>query len=131
MPLVSVTRLRLRSIRYLLPFAFRASAVGKQALGTSGCHGVLTRKTRGLAFWTLTMWDDEESMRSFLSNSPHRETMSKLSPWCDEASVAHWIQEGAALPDWGTATQRLLGSGRLLRLAHPSAAHRNGEINVS
>ena len=131
MPLVSVTRLRLRSIRYLLPFAFRASAVSKQALQTSGCRGVLTRKTRGLAFWTLTMWDDENTMRSFLLNSPHRETMSKLSPWCDEASVAHWIQEAAALPDWGLATQRMLEGGRLLGLAHPSAAHRNGKINVT
>jgi heme-degrading monooxygenase HmoA len=131
MPVVSVTRLRLRSIWYLLPFAFRASAAGKQAQRSTGCHGVLTRKTRGLAFWTLTMWEDEKSMRSFVAKSPHREMMPELPAWCDEAAVAHWVQEARVLPGWKDATQKMLEGGRLLRLAHPSAAHRNGEINVT
>jgi heme-degrading monooxygenase HmoA len=131
MPLVSVTRLRLRSILYLLPFTFRAVASSKQALKTPGCQGVLTRKTRGLAFWTLTMWEDEKSMRSFISKSPHREVMPRLSTWCDEASVAHWTQESGAMPEWNSAAQTLLESGRLLRVAHPSDMHKQGRVNVT
>lgn len=92
---------------------------------------MLTRKTRGLAFWTLTMWDDEKSMRSFVAQSPHREVMPKLSAWCDEASVAHWLQESGAMPEWSAAAQVLLECGRLLRVAHPSDAHSNGHINVT
>jgi hypothetical protein len=130
-PVVSITRLRLRSVLFLLPFAFRASRSTRQALRTPGCHGACTRKTRGLAFWTLTMWDDEKSMRSFVSQSPHREVMPKLSGWCDEASVAHWVQESVAMPEWSTATRVLLERGRLLRVTHPSDAHKKGELNVS
>ena len=130
-PLVSVTRLRLRSILYLLPFAISAGGVSRQALKSPGCQGVRTRKTRGLAFWTLTMWDDEKSLWSFVSQSPHREVMPKLSAWCDEAAVAHWKQESGAMPEWGVATRVLLESGRLLRIAHPSDAHRQGRKNVA
>jgi heme-degrading monooxygenase HmoA len=130
-PLVSVTRLRLRSILFLLPFALRAGDSTRQAMRAPGCQGVLTRKTRGLAFWTLTMWDDETSMRIFVTQSPHREVMPRLSRWCDEASVAHWTQESGAMPAWSAATQVLLERGRLLRVAHPSEMHREGQINVT
>jgi len=129
--LVSVTRLRLRSIWFLLPFAFRASGSSRQALSTPGCQGLRTRKTFGLAFWTLTMWDDEKSMRFFMAHSPHREVMPKLSVWCDEASVAHWTQESGTMPEWGAATQALLERGRLLQVAHPSDAQRKGQVNIS
>ena len=130
-PLVSVTRLRLRSFLYLLPFAIRASSSTRQAMRTPGCLGARTRKTRGLAFWTLTIWGDERSMRSFVSRSPHREVMPKLSQWCDEAAVAHWVQDSEAMPEWDAATQILSRSGRLLRVAHPSVAHINGQVNVT
>jgi len=130
-PLISVTRLRLRSIVFLLPFALRASRINRQAVTTPGCQGARTRKTRGLAFWTLTVWDDEKSMRSFVAGAPHREVMPKLSNWCDEAAVAHWTQDSGAMPEWDAATKRLLESGRLLRVAHPSDAHMKKQINVT
>ncbi len=128
---VSVTRLRLRSRRFLLPFAYRAAQLRKQARTTPGCLGAQTRKTQGLAFWTLTLWDSEQTMRSFVSGSPHREAMPKLSHWCDEAVVAHWNQEALPQPGWQLATERMLASGRLLHVSHPSDAHRNGRIDVS
>jgi heme-degrading monooxygenase HmoA len=130
MPFVSVTRLRLRSFLFLLPFAFRAAASTRQALKAPGCQGVRTRKTRGLAFWTLTVWDDEKSMRSFVAQSPHREVMPKLSKWCDEAAVAHWMQTSGPHPEWSLATRTLLENGRLLRVARPSESHAKGQINV-
>jgi hypothetical protein len=128
---VSVTRLRLRSLLFLLPFAFRVGECNRQALRTPGCQGLRTRKTRGLAFWTLTMWNDEKSMRSFVAASPHREVIPKLSAWCDEGAVAHWTQESASMPEWDAATRVLLDTGRLLHVAHPSEAHKNRQINVT
>jgi hypothetical protein len=130
-PVVSITRLRLRSILFLLPFILRASRSTRQALMTRGCQGARTRKTRGLAFWTLTMWDDEKSMRSFVAQSPHREVIPKLAVWCDEASVAHWTQDSGDMPGWSAAAEVLLGSGRLLRVARPSDAHKKGQVNVT
>ena len=131
MPLVSVTRLRLRSIVFLLPFALRASRITSQAMKTPGCRGTRTRKTRGLAFWTLTVWDDAKSMHSFVANAPHREAIPKLSKWCDEASVAHWTQDSGAMPEWSVATHALVETGRLLRVVRPSDAHMKGQINVT
>jgi hypothetical protein len=128
--LVSVTRLRLRSIRFLLPFAYRASLSSRQALATPGCLGVRTRKTRGLAFWTLTLWDSEKSMETFLTHAPHGKAMPKLAKWCDEAAVTHWHYTAQDQPTWELAAERLLATGRLSRVSHPSGAHRNGHINV-
>src|SRR5882672_1529429 len=112
MMFVSITRLRLRSFRFLLPFMFRAGAVGRQAKNSAGCRGFLTRKTRGLAFWTITLWDDEKSMYAFFMKSPHREAMPKLAYWCDEACVGHWLQESATVPAWDDATRKMLEHGR-------------------
>jgi hypothetical protein len=77
------------------------------------------------------MWNDEKSMRSFVGQSPHREVIPKLSAWCDEASVAHWTQESGSMPEWEAATRVLIESGRLLRVARPSEAHKEGQINVT
>jgi heme-degrading monooxygenase HmoA len=131
MPFVSVTRLRLKSLRFLIPFAIHAARSKKQAETSSGCFGAEVRKTQGLTFWTLTVWDSEASMRSYIVQSPHREAMSKLAGWCDEASVAHWTQESKDKPTWEQATEHLAKSGRLSRVLHPSDAHRDGRINVS
>jgi heme-degrading monooxygenase HmoA len=131
MSIASVTRLRLRSIRYLIPFLYRAHVSGRQAAQSAGCAGLWTRKTRGLAFWTLTVWDDEKALRAYVATSPHREAIPRLAVWCDEAAVAHWVQSSDGAPDWRSATQRLAESGRLLRVKHPSAAQAAGAKNVS
>ena len=131
MTLVSITRLRLRSILFFLPFVLRAQASNRQATNTPGCRGVLTRKTRGLTFWTLSLWDDEKSMRAFLRGSPHREAMPKLAQWCDEASVGHWVQECGDFPGWDAATRLMQAHGHLSRVLHPSSAHSAGVMNVT
>lgn len=52
MTVVSVTRLRVRSARFLLPFLWQAVRSALQAKRSRGNLGVRLRKTRGLAFWT-------------------------------------------------------------------------------
>ena len=129
--LAAVTRLQLRSWRFLIPFMIHASRSQKQAARSAGCLGVATRKTRGLAFWTLTMWESDATLRTFLSAKPHRDAMPKLSPWCDEAAAYHWQVETRELPSWDVAGQKLLQQGRLLRVRHPSQAQKEGRINVA
>jgi len=77
------------------------------------------------------MWDDEKSMRTFVAQAPHRQVMPKLTDWCDEASVANWVQVPEEMPDWDAAAQQMLETGRLLRVAHPSEAQMNGRMNVT
>jgi hypothetical protein len=128
-PLIAVTRLHIRSYRFLVPFAWQAWRSFRQAKWAAGSFGVKLRKAEGLAFWTLTAWRDEAAMRAYRSARPHRDAMPKLLEWCDEAAVAHWHQESAELPGWDVAERRLADSGRVSRVNHPSADQQAGRLN--
>jgi hypothetical protein len=124
MPVVSVTRLHLRSLRYLAPFivdamratrqARRSSGFGAGWLGNEGLHG----------FWTATTWASLDAMRDYRNSPPHRQSMKKLLHWCDTASYVHWDQDGTSPPDAGMAFTRLSAEGTLSKVLHPSDDHR-------
>ena len=125
---ISVTRLRVRAAWFLPAFLFWAQRSARQARRSAGNLGVaLTRDSHG-AFWTKSAWKDEDSMRAFMFAEPHRRAMPKLAHWCDEASVVHWTQESATLPDWQEAHRRMVAEGRKSRVKHPSAEHEKFEI---
>ena len=123
MAFISVTRLRVRRFAYLpgfILFALRSARQAKRATGNLGV-GLLRDERR--TFWTRTAWRDESSMKAFMLAMPHRKAMEKLADWCDEASVVHWTQESAGLPDWHEAHRRLVIEGRRSKVEHPSADH--------
>ena len=128
MVFVSVTRLRIRS-RWFLPAFFWYSLLSmiqaKRSPGNLKAIGLLEAKR---TFWTLSAWNDAESMRAFMTSGSHRKAMPKLLNWCDEASVAHWEQESAELPAWPEAHRRMLELGRPSKVNPPSAAHLSREI---
>lgn len=128
MPIVSVTRLHLRSVRFLPAFFWYSNKSARQAKKTVGNLGVNLRKTNGLAFWTLTMWQSPEAMRVFVLAYPHKEAMQKLPYWCDEAAFADWEQDSTQWPSWEEAAQRLGASGRLARVLYPSAQQKAGKV---
>lgn len=122
MVLVSVTRLRLRSNRYILPFIVDTILSFWQAKRASGHLKSTLRRAKHRTFWTLSVWEDEAAMRSYMRSGSHRKAMPKLQQWCDEASVVHWHQDGAELPSWKEAEQMMLDLGRFTPVAHPSSA---------
>jgi heme-degrading monooxygenase HmoA len=128
MNVVSVTRLRLRSPRFLPLFFWHTIRSFRQAKTSPGNLGVRVRKTQGLTFWTLTRWKSEQAMKAFRDGLPHRLAMRKLAVWCDEASFAHWTQDSAELPPWDLAVERLQANGKLGRVLHPSADQKTGRI---
>lgn len=130
MALVSVTRLHLRSWWYLLPFMGYAVRATQQAKIAPGILDVQTRKTEGLAFWTLTTWMDEAAMRAYMGSGAHRQAMPKLIHWCDEAASVHWQQPDPQPPSWEEAAAQLQAQGRLFNVAHPSPAYATGTINI-
>ena len=89
------------------------------------------QKTQGWAFWTVTLWQDEQAMRQYMGSGAHKQAMPKLVDWCNEAASVHWVQDDATLPTWEQAKLKLKTSGRLFKVKHPSAAYKTGEINVS
>jgi hypothetical protein len=131
MAIVTVTRLRLRSLRFFPGFLWYTRRSIGQAKRTPSNLGVRVRKTKGLAFWTLSIWRGNQAIRTFVPASPHREAMQKLPHWCDEAAFADWEQETADWPSWETAAEKLAASGRLVNVLHPSEQHRAGRIETT
>ena len=89
MPFVSITRLRIRSWRFLPAFLFAAFRSGKQARNADGNLAVKILRDKHNAFWTSTSWDSEASMKAFMRANPHGPAMRKLLEWCDEAALVH------------------------------------------
>ena len=74
MPFVSVTRLRVRSWRYLPGFVIQSLRAVRQAKLADGSLAVSVLRDADCAFWTRTVWRDEAAMRSFMRSggaSPH------------------------------------------------------------
>ena len=128
MPIGSVTRLHLRSGRFLLPFFWYGVRSARQAKRTPGNLGVQLRRTNGVAFWTLSMWETIEAMKKFIFASPHRKAMEKLPQWCDEASFCDWEQTGTEWSSWDQAAEKLHASGHLAKVLHPSEQQKAGKI---
>lgn len=131
MAFISLTRLRIRSLRYMPAFAVVALKSVAQARKAPGNLGVRLRRTRGLTFWTFTAWENPQAMSAYRSAAPHRDAMPKLRQWCDEASVANWSQTSDTLPDWDHATARMGECGRLSKVANPSTIQAGGQINLT
>jgi uncharacterized protein DUF3291 len=131
MPVVSVTRLHLRSVRFLPAFFWYSKKSARQAKKTPGNLGAKLRKTHGLAFWTLTMWQNRGALRTFVSASPHKEAMQRLPYWCDEGAFADWEEDSTQWPHWEEAAQRLSANGRLAQVLYPSAQQQQGKVVTS
>ena len=121
MPIISITRLRVRSWRFLPAFLLDAVRSSRQAARAEGNLAVRVLRDARNAWWTSTCWDSEASMRNFMIAKPHGPAMRKLLEWCDEAALVHWSQPEAALPSWDEAHQRMQSEGRASKVLHPSA----------
>jgi hypothetical protein len=128
MAFVSITRLRVRSWKYLPAFLIQALRSDRQAKRAAGSLSVSLLRDANRVFWTRTVWTDEAAMRSFMTSGVHGRGMLRLLEWCDEASVAHWSQEGTDPPSWRQAYQGMRENGRRSRVNHPSEAQRRFEF---
>ena len=122
MPFISVTRLRVKSLFFLFSF-MRANEASVKELKSS--TGLLMGKElidKKLTFWTITLWEDEESMIRFRGSLSHRNAMQNLPKWCSEASYHHWVQEENEYPNWTTISDKLYSEGKLSKVRNPSNA---------
>jgi hypothetical protein len=128
MPFVSITRLRLRSWRFVPGLIWYALLSKRQAQSAPGNLRALTLREAHNTFWTCTVWQDEAAMRAFMVTGAHRQAMRVLPEWCDEASVAHWQQDSAEQPAWIEVHRRMKSEGRRSKVRHPSPAQERLEI---
>ena len=123
---VSITRLHVRSLRYLPLFLLHAFRSGSQTRTAEGMLGFDSRTEGGRVFWTRTIWNSEADMKRYRSSGAHQLAMRILARACDEASYTRWQQESAELPGWEEAHRRLLAQGQLSKVRQPSALHQAG-----
>lgn len=119
----SVTRLRVRSLRYLPVFLWQTLLSQRQVVRASGFGGGRLLIDAHSTFWTLTVWDGEQTMKKFRGSEAHAKVMPHLVEWCDEAAYAHWVQNDDSVPSWQEAYEHLVQDGRLSRVANPSSNH--------
>ncbi len=123
----SLTRLRLRSLRFLPGFAVYATGSIRQMRNVPGFVAGRLLPDRHWAFWTMTFWTDEAALKAWRGAGIHGKSMQKLKHWCDEAGVARWeVSEGSSLPEWSTCHQLLTTTGRLTPVLRPSPAQELG-----
>ncbi len=123
MPVISITRVRVRSWRFLPAFFLSVMRVGRQAAAAQGNLAVRIFADKHNTFWTATSWNSEAEMRAFMLAQPHGPAMRKLLNWCDESSLVRWTQAEATLPEWAVAHRRLIAEGRPSKVNYPTAAH--------
>ena len=127
---VSLTRLRLRSPRFLPGFAWVAWRSTAQLRRADGFRRGALLTEPGLGFWTATVWHDEEAMRAYHNADAQGRAMRKLARWRDEASVAHWYTDDEVVLDRNALRTRMIAEGRLSKVRYPSPTHAVGRIET-
>jgi antibiotic biosynthesis monooxygenase len=128
MPVIVVTRLRLRDPALFNEFFASAVAVVEQARGTDGNLSADVLGDANNTYWTRTAWQGRAAMDSFVGSEPHLTTMSRVDDWCDEATFVDWEQASAEPPDWQDGYRRLVADGQPTRLTHGTDAHQTLEF---
>jgi len=123
MPVIVVTRLRLRDPDLLDEFFTHAVASIEQASNSPGNLGVDALAEAHDTWWSVSAWQDRSQMRSFVGSEPHLGTEALLDHLCDEATFADWEQASPELPDWQTSWRRLVADGQSATLTNQSDAN--------
>ena len=127
MPIVSVTRLRIRSWRFMLPFAIYSLRSVSQARRAPGFLGGWLGQSKGRGFWTVTVWRDEASMKAFRDHDAHKVAMPKMLEWGDEGAMARYEQASDQPPSGPEARDALASRGRISKVRYPTADHAAGK----
>jgi quinol monooxygenase YgiN len=120
MPIIVVTRLRLRDPSLLDEFFTHAAAVLEQAQKSEGNLGADALAEAHDAWWSVTAWQDRPQMQAYVNTDPHLSTEALLDHLCDEATFVDWEQTSPQLPDWPTGWHHLVADGHSATLTHQS-----------
>ena len=124
MALISVTRLRVRSLIYLPQFLWDTFKTKRQVERSSGFLGGRLLVNAKNVFWTMTAWKDQAAMNAYRTGGAHRRAMPKLLNWCNEAAVVHWTQESSEIPFWHEVQQHMTKDGKLSKVIIPRLLRR-------
>ena len=123
MPVIVVTRLRLKDPALLDEFFTDAVAAIEQAQKSAGNLGADALADANNAWWSVSAWQGRGPMQAFVGGEPHRSILRRLDHYCDEATFVDWEQDSPDLPDWQTSWRHLTADGLAAELTAPSAAN--------
>jgi hypothetical protein len=123
MPVIVVTRLRLKDPALLEEFFTHAVAVLEQAIKSEDNLGADALAEAHDTWWSVTAWQDRSQMQAFTETEPHRSTADLLDHLCDEATFVDWDQADLQLPDWQACWRHLVADGHSAELSNPSDAN--------
>ena len=123
MPIMVVTRLRLKDPALLDEFFTDAVAAIEQAQKSAGNLGADALADVSNAWWSVSAWTERGPMRAYVDSEPHLTIRARLDHYCDEATFVDWEQASPALPDWPTSWRHLTADGQAAELTHPSPAN--------
>lgn len=82
---LSITYIELKRPQYFFSLSIQAMKIVKQLKSTS------CKKYKNIGFWTkhytMTLWEDEQSMKEFVQSGAHLESMKKSSKIAKEIKV--------------------------------------------
>ena len=95
-----------RTLPKFFRFAFetmRQLASSKGLIGYSLEAQLFARK-----FWTLSVWEDQQSLTGFVHQIPHSRIMQALGPHMGKTQFVQWRVSAEQIPlDWSAAKARL------------------------
>ncbi len=128
MPVIVVTRLRLKDPALLDEFFTDAVAAIEQATKSDGNLGADALADANNAWWSVSAWQGHRQMEAYVAAEPHHDITTRLDHYCDEATFVDWEQASPDLPDWQTSWRHLTADGQVAELTHPSAANHSRDF---
>ena len=128
MPVIDVTRLRLKDPALLDEFLTEAVAAIEQAQKSEGNLGADALADTNNAWWSVTAWQDRGLLQAFAGNQPHLDISARLDHHRDEATFVDWAQANPGPLDRQTSWRHLTADGKAADLTQPSAANQNRDF---
>jgi hypothetical protein len=107
--LALISFLPLKHFRAIPAFICYSIQTRRQLEFTRGVLGYsLLAKPFARKFWTLSAWEDQQSLDNFVRQIPHSEIMQKMIPHMGKSEFAQWPVTTSEIPlDWDAAKSRL------------------------
>lgn len=107
--LALISFLPLKHFRVIPTFIRYSLQTLQQLKSTRGVIGYsLDAKPFARKFWTLSVWEDQQSLDDFVRQIPHSQIMQKMIPYMGKTEFAQWTVTHSEIPlDWDAAKGRL------------------------
>lgn len=100
MPFVSITRLRIRAVRFLPAFLIDTLPSARQVKRAERYLGGQMFADRRQTYWTMTARTDAAAMRATMTAGPHRRAWPPITPLCkrEMRTLSSWKSIATANP---------------------------------